>query len=219
MFYLDSKTLSAQSRQSLLNTLISLSDHLAWSVRVMSPQDISAGMLKKVPYNLNAQSHDATFLLLNHVISQGVRLHHVCLYFFSFLFIIFNINITIIILKKVYVDTVGPAKSYQAKLESMYPNISFTVASKADSQFPIVSAASIAAKVTRDAVIDNWSFIEPINHANANLNSNKKLKSDKNIDDDGIENDPPKNLKLGSGYPSGELYLYLLPLYSNYLHF
>ena len=100
MFFLDSKTLSAQSRQSLLNTLISLSDHLAWSVRVMSPQDISAGMLKKVPYNLNAQSHDATFLLLNHVISQGVRLHHVCLYFFSFLFIIFNINIIIIILKR-----------------------------------------------------------------------------------------------------------------------
>lgn len=43
----------------------------------MSPQDISAGMLKKVPYNLNAQSHDATFSLINDVIAKGVQLEHV----------------------------------------------------------------------------------------------------------------------------------------------
>ena len=73
----DSKALTAESRQSLLEKLISLSDHLAWSVRVMAPQDISAGMLKSVPYNLNAQSHDATFSLITDVMAKGVQLEHV----------------------------------------------------------------------------------------------------------------------------------------------
>ncbi|EIM21266.1 ribonuclease HII [Wallemia mellicola CBS 633.66] len=170
--FADSKALTAESRQTLLDKLISLSDQLAWSVRVMSPQDISAGMLKKVPYNLNAQSHDATFSLINDVIAKGVQLEHV------------------------YVDTVGPAKSYQAKLEAAFPSIGFTVASKADSLFPIVSAASIAAKVTRDAIIDNWSFLEPISNA---ISSSKKLKNeDSSVD---VSEQQPEKMKLGSGYP------------------
>ncbi|TIB69214.1 hypothetical protein E3P77_00689 [Wallemia ichthyophaga] len=174
--FADSKALTAQSRQSLLHKLISLSDQLSWSVRVMAPQDISAGMLKKVPYNLNAQSHDATFSLITDVLSKGVQLEHV------------------------YVDTVGPAKSYQSKLEVAFPNIGFTVASKADSLFPIVSAASIAAKVTRDAIIDNWTFVEPINtNSYASTSSSKKLKSENSSIDVSEDHDQP--MKLGSGYP------------------
>lgn len=59
-----------------------------------------------------------------------------------------------------YVDTVGIAADYQKKLQLLFPTISFVVTSKADSIYPIVSAASIAAKVTRDRVLENWKFAE-----------------------------------------------------------
>ena len=56
---------------------------------------------------------------------------------------------------------------------------------KADATFPIVSAASIAAKVTRDAWIENWVFEEAARS---------------------FSHLPPKWLTedRGSGYPSGK---------------
>lgn len=82
---------------------------------------------------------------------------------------------------KVYVDALGTTTTYEAYLSSLFPGIDFTVTTKADSKFKIVGAASVAAKVTRDACVEGWFFEENI----------------------GKEEDNWSNATLGSGYPSG----------------
>lgn len=62
--------------------------------------------------------------------------------------------------KEIYVDTVGPPQSYQNKLKNIFPGIGIVVSKKADSLYPIVSAASIVAKVTRDRILEGWIFEE-----------------------------------------------------------
>lgn len=54
---------------------------------------------------------------------------------------------------QVYIDTVGDPDRYRQKLERVFPGLSFTVCPKADALYPIVSAASIVAKVLRDTAL------------------------------------------------------------------
>ena len=98
----------------------------------MSARDISAGQLRPMgaKYNLNEQAMDATVQLIKDVCSRGVNV------------------------KEIYVDTVGKETTYQKKLERVFPTITVTVAKKADSIYPCVSAASVCAKVTRDAALE-----------------------------------------------------------------
>lgn len=132
--FADSKVLKDSVRQNLLQLLHDesheLHNNVGWATRTMTAKDISNGMLRSVagpgPYNLNEQAHDTTIQLIKEVLAKGVNL------------------------KAVFVDTVGPPASYQAKLKRFFPDIDVTVTKKADSLFPIVSAASVAAKVTRD---------------------------------------------------------------------
>ena len=44
-------------------------------------------------------------------------------------------------------DTVGDPEKYRIKLSERFPAVKFVVAKKADSLYPVVSGASIVAKV------------------------------------------------------------------------
>ncbi|PWN98643.1 ribonuclease HII [Tilletiopsis washingtonensis] len=137
--FADSKALTAERRDVLLSSLQAYPHELGWAIRSLAPQDISAGMLRRRPVNLNAQSTDATVSLIQDVLAQGVNLVHI------------------------YVDTVGDPAAYKRLLSSHFPkHIEWTVTSKADALFPIVGAASIAAKTTRDAAMEGWLYAEDV---------------------------------------------------------
>ncbi len=95
-------------------------------------------MLKREKVSLNKISTDAACGLVRSALKKGVNI------------------------KKVFVDTVGKPEAYKLIFERAFPNsdIEFTVCPKADSIYPVVSAASIVAKVTRDRTINDWVFVE-----------------------------------------------------------
>ncbi|CAI5718031.1 unnamed protein product [Peronospora destructor] len=129
----DSKALSAESRAQLFKKMQSTQD-LGWIVRLISAAEISDKMQRQTS-NLNEISRDAAIQLINEVQKKGA------------------------VVKKVFVDTVGDPRWYQSFLTKHFNGtIEFCVEKKADSLFKVVSAASIAAKVTRDRVISDWKW-------------------------------------------------------------
>lgn len=131
----DSKVLTPAVRSSLMQSVCTpgtdLYQNCGWATRVMSARDISSGQLRpNGMYNLNAQAMDATIDLIHAVFEMGVNV------------------------KEIYIDTIGQPATYQKKLERIFPTVQITVAKKADSLYPCVSAASVCAKVTRDAALD-----------------------------------------------------------------
>ncbi|XP_060853802.1 ribonuclease H2 subunit A [Rhopalosiphum padi] len=132
----DSKVLSEQARDEIFDGITKQSEILGWAVHIISPTTISNCSFRRQKCSLNEISHNAAIGLIQRVLDRGVN---IC---------------------EVFVDTVGPPDKYQEKLLSIFPQLKITVSKKADSLFPIVSAASICAKVTRDAALKNWKFIE-----------------------------------------------------------
>lgn len=135
----DSKQLTEEKRENIfddINTKEYAKDTVGWAVEVISPNQISQSMLRRSKYSLNEVSMDSAIGLINKAIELGVNI------------------------AEVYVDTVGLPEKYEQKLSALFPDFKITVAKKADSTYPIVSAASICAKVTRDHALKVWTFPE-----------------------------------------------------------
>lgn len=135
MSFRDSKELKPEEIENLFETIIT-NDSFGWAVDSIHPEKLSAKMLRVNKYNLNYIAHDAAVGLIRTAIDQG-----------------YNIS-------EAYLDTVGPPETYKQHVERMFPHIKVTVESKADSTYPIVSAASILAKETRDKEVEHWEFRE-----------------------------------------------------------
>lgn len=183
----DSKVLTPAFRESLMRQLCTpspnssdastttmplLSSNCAFAIRSLSARDIAAGMMRPAEaggaYNLNAQAVDATVELIRLVCERGVDV------------------------REIYVDTVGPPATYQARLARLFPTAKVTVAKKADSLYPCVSAASVCAKVTRDAALD----VLLREHVARQQRTGRGMAEDDGNDDDEQEKG------WGSGYPS-----------------
>ncbi|XP_058123742.1 ribonuclease H2 subunit A [Anopheles ziemanni] len=148
--FADSKQLTEGKRDAIfddMNRQDYAVESLGWAVEAISPNVISMNMLKRSKHSLNEVSMDSAIGLINRAIEAGVNI------------------------AEVYVDTVGPPEKYQAKLKTIFPKFKITVAKKADSTYPIVSAASIAAKVTRDHALKGWKFRERSNEGENDFGS------------------------------------------------
>lgn len=97
---------------------------------------------------------------------------------------------------QVYVDALGPTNAWERHLSSLFPNVSFTVTAKADSKYKIVGAASVAAKVTRDACIESWIFEE-------DRPGSLQTTSDYWSKDGKKKEESKWDHEVGSGYPGG----------------
>jgi ribonuclease H2 subunit A len=133
----DSKVLTPGVRANLMRLLNTPGEDLfescGYAIKALSARDIGSGMMRPgtAVYNLNAQAMDATIEIIRGVVEdRGVDV------------------------REVYIDTIGNPVTYQAKLERIFPTMKITVAKKADSLYPCVSAASVAAKVTRDVALE-----------------------------------------------------------------
>lgn len=129
----DSKQLKLEEREKILNELLEL-EEFGYLYKVLEASFLSASMLSKSKYNLNNLSHDTVIDMINLLLKEGVNL------------------------KTVYIDTVGDPGKYQSKILSrLIKPVEVVVSKKADSLYPVVSAASIVAKVNRDLLIQpDW---------------------------------------------------------------
>ena len=98
-------------------------------------------------------SHDTAIALIRRLVQQGVNVTEVSMQ----CCVVYDMNSALagdawgnVFFLQAYLDTVGDPSSYAAKLTSLFPTMKVTVESKADSTYPIVSAASICAKVGND---------------------------------------------------------------------
>lgn len=132
----DSKSLTEEKRDTIFDKICKEHDKMGWCVEAISPNIISNSMYRRSKTSLNEVSMLSAIKLTKMAIEAGVWV------------------------SEIYVDTVGKPEKYQARLEEIFPGIKITVAKKADSTYPIVSAASICAKVSRDHAIRAWQFRE-----------------------------------------------------------
>lgn len=132
----DSKSLTEEKRDAIFDKICSNGETMGYSVDVISPNFIANSMYRRAKSSLNEVSMNSAINLIKSAIDAGA------------------------FVREVYVDTVGPPEKYQAKLENIFPGLKIVVAKKADSTYPIVSAASICAKVSRDHALRAWQFQE-----------------------------------------------------------
>ena len=128
----DSKALRAEEREKMFENIKSHPNIIRYELIILPPDYISKEMLKREKVSLNQISQDSAKKLIKMAMDKKANI------------------------RKIFVDTVGPAESYEVLLKKSLPDdtIQVKVEPKADATYECVSAASIVAKVTRDSIIE-----------------------------------------------------------------
>ena len=128
----DSKALKAEEREKMFEQIKTHPNIIRYELIVLTSDYISKEMLKRQKVSLNEISQNSAKALIKMARDKKVNI------------------------RKIYVDTVGPAESYKNLLKASLDDSSIvvTVEAKADAKYECVSAASIVAKVTRDHHIE-----------------------------------------------------------------
>lgn len=123
----DSKQIDESRRNACLTKMRATLKSFVEFTHVISPADIAGNMLGTRGRTLNTLSHETAMKI---IVDATLKLcGKLC---------------------AVFVDTVGSPEAYFQKLQGRFPHLHVVVRAKADSLFPVVSAASIVAKVSRD---------------------------------------------------------------------
>ena len=173
----DSKKLTEIKRWNLFRKV--QTNNVGYQVNIIRPIDISEQFYHSIDKSsLNKISHERTVETIESLLKLNMKI------------------------KEIYVDTVGTAKDYEKYLQAKFPEVPTIVVSiKADSIYPIVSAASICAKVIRDLILKHWIFPETlslsqrndrsllipfngINKSNININNNKNNNNNNNNEEE-----------------------------------
>ncbi|KAI3432463.1 hypothetical protein D9Q98_004012 [Chlorella vulgaris] len=141
MGFADSKTLSEEKRERLFSVIQAEGGTLGYQADVLSAALISGKMLGRDRVSLNALAFDSTCALIEGVLGQGVNL------------------------AEAYIDALGDTTKHRDRLSERFPGVRFVVEAKADATYPIVSAASIVAKVTRDRALRDFVMEETLSLA------------------------------------------------------
>ena len=131
----DSKVIKESERDSIFGFMVN-NEEIGHFTRNLMPDFLSSEMMRRDKISLNKLSEEAVYSLIQEVLKSGKIVSHV------------------------YVDTLGDPATYKKKLSSEFRNLDFTVEKKADDLFPVVSAASVFAKVTRDKLLKEWNLTE-----------------------------------------------------------
>lgn len=143
--FTDSKKLTEGQRDHMFSQIQSMDKtKMGYFTCVLDPSEISNDMLAEDLLggrNLNRMSYDAAFSTLLKILKMGFKV------------------------QRVICDQVGPPDKQERELRAycyghLKDGVEVICESKADDTYPVVSAASICAKVTRDTILKEWAFKE-----------------------------------------------------------
>jgi len=129
----DSKQVTEEMRGEMFKNIKAIEGtELGWLIHTCMPEDLSTVMLHVGNgKTLNTVSYDAAFCLIKHVLKLGFKV------------------------KSIICDQVGPPATQEREMRkylgtSLALDTTIICESKADATYPVVSASSICAKVSRD---------------------------------------------------------------------